>query len=240
MTTGQQLVDDFVRTCFGVPYHLGAEWVDLSRRPARLDCSESIEGICKRNGIYMVDGSANQEAYCRAKGTYRGGPAGVEWARRIPGALLFRRAGTAGLAVGHVVMVRTPNSTCEARSSKYGTGSWPIAGRPFTGGALIPGVNYVQPAPPAQPVPPAPAPLPRRPTLKLGDSGHCVLVGQYELRVVTGAEIPVTGTFDQFTLAKTVDLQKFLHLPVTGQLDTLTWNALDLVFISKGHTPGPC
>lgn len=122
------------------------------------DCSGYISGICARIGVPMAAGSYAQQDFCAARGTYKPGAAGVAWASKIPGALLFRRAGTGGDAIGHVVVVADGNRTLEYRGKAYGSGSWPIDSRVFTGGALIPGVNYATPAP-APPPPPVPVPV---------------------------------------------------------------------------------
>ena len=44
----------------GVPYVYGAEWTDLTKPPAALDCSELVENIYKIKGLRMDDGSQNQ------------------------------------------------------------------------------------------------------------------------------------------------------------------------------------
>lgn len=46
--------------CLGIPYYLGAEWTDYSKRAESLDCSELIEGSFVSNGLKMPDGSQNQ------------------------------------------------------------------------------------------------------------------------------------------------------------------------------------
>lgn len=44
----------------GVKYKFGAEWTDLSKIPERIDCSEFVEGVFKKVGLKMPDGSQNQ------------------------------------------------------------------------------------------------------------------------------------------------------------------------------------
>jgi hypothetical protein len=183
----------------------------------------------------MAAGSLAQEQFCRDHGTYRGGADGVEWAREHPGSLLFRRAGTNGHAIGHVVLVASHDKTLEYRGTAYGSGSWSISGRPFTGGALIPGVSYGRVAlqVPTQP-------LPTRPPLGPGSSGHCVAVAQYLLVWITGHQIPQTGVWDPFMESTVRDLQRILGMPVSGRLDRNTWAAIDMITIARGQHPTPC
>lgn len=52
-----------VKTCsslLGVKYKFGAEWNDLSIMPAYIDCSELVEGVFRKNGFVMPDGSQAQ------------------------------------------------------------------------------------------------------------------------------------------------------------------------------------
>lgn len=229
----------------GIPYHLGAEVrpQDIFERPTRIDCSEFTQLAAARTPVYLPDGSWVQADYCRAKGTYRGGGRGVEWARRHPGSLLFRE----GTAIGHVVGVRSYDWTWEARGSAYLSGSYPIAGRAYTGAAMVPGLQYAGVHyDPAQATPVPPKDLPQRPHLIFGRaSGKCVEVAQFELNFVTGAlagpdALDITGEFDQRTLARVVQFQRIVAKPVTGQLDAVTWAALDFLTLARGGRPGDC
>ena len=46
--------------CLDVQYELGSEWVDYSRTPEKLDCSELVEGCYNIAKLTMKDGSQNQ------------------------------------------------------------------------------------------------------------------------------------------------------------------------------------
>jgi cell wall-associated NlpC family hydrolase len=48
------------KKCLGVPYYLGAEWVDLTKIPDSLDCSELVENCYLISGLRMPDGSQSQ------------------------------------------------------------------------------------------------------------------------------------------------------------------------------------
>ena len=44
----------------GIPYVYGAEWVDFSKPPAALDCSELVEGVYHNTKLKMPDGGQQQ------------------------------------------------------------------------------------------------------------------------------------------------------------------------------------
>lgn len=48
------------KSLIGVPYRLKAEWTDYNTIPKELDCSEMIEGVYRKVGLKMPDGSQNQ------------------------------------------------------------------------------------------------------------------------------------------------------------------------------------
>ena len=138
MTTGQQLVDAAMRYS-GLPYVLGAEG-DLEpgfQDVAALDCSELVQVALADLGVPFPDGHWNQWAACLL--------VSVDAAVHTAGALLFVYDGTTS---GHVAISRGDGTTIEARGRAWGVGSWPVDGRGFTHGGLIPTVDYQPSKPP--------------------------------------------------------------------------------------------
>jgi hypothetical protein len=221
---------------------IGGRYVLGAKNPGpnknyRSDCSGYISGVCRAVGVPMAAGSVAQEAFCRDHGTYHGGAAGVEWARNHPGSLLFRHAGTGGHSIGHVVLVGSHDKTLEYMGTAYGSGSWGISGRPWTGGALIPGVSYA-----SVPLQIPTQPLPTRPSLGPGSPrSHCIAIASYYLKGITGHAIPQVDVWNPFLESTVRDLQTILHMPVTGRLDRNTWAAVDMIVIHMTGKPGnPC
>lgn len=202
----------------------------------RSDCSGYVSGICRSLRIEMPGGSGAQEKWCRDHDTYHGGRDGVEWALDHPGSLVFRRAGTAGIRIGHVGVTVGGRKIAQYRGTDYGSGVWSADGSIWTGGAMIPGVAYGNvplQAPTQQ--------LPQRPNLGPGSPpSHCIEVASYLLRWITGHEIPQVDEWNPFLESTVRDLQRLLHMPATGRLDRNTWAAIDMITISKGHQPAPC
>lgn len=148
MVTGRDIVDTAMQWQ-GLPYRLGAEArVHVGGRgaPSALDCSELVELACRLNDVPMPDGTVNQFPWCQRAGTL----VPVERAIATPGALLFvwRGPHAGGGAGNHVAISRGDGTTIEARSTRHGVGVFPAAGRGWTHGALIPGVDYDAPPPP--------------------------------------------------------------------------------------------
>lgn len=129
-TKGTKSALDMVAWCqkqVGKKYIYGAEAKGTDPDPKAFDCSELIEWACYQVGVKFVDGSSNQKAACK--------PISVAEASKIRGALLF--------FPGHVVVsLGDGNGTVEARGKQYGVVNHKIAGRGFTSGGLIPGLNY--------------------------------------------------------------------------------------------------
>jgi hypothetical protein len=67
--------------------------------------------------------------------------------------------------------------------------------------------------------------LPAAPTVKRGARGDVVVWAQQHL-LATGQKVTVNGRFDVTTKRAILTFQKALGLPVTGMLDTATWQAL--------------
>lgn len=59
MTLRWQLIQSAV-DLLGIKYEYGAEWVDFSKIPESLDCSEMMEGVYTISKLKMWDGSQNQ------------------------------------------------------------------------------------------------------------------------------------------------------------------------------------
>lgn len=154
MVTGADLARQALRIA-GNPYVFGAEvngipWDTVVARRLALDCSEMVENVCLSLGVPMVDGAANQKNFCAQRGLLI-----TEMrARQTVGALAF-----VGRTPHHVYMSLGNGSTIEAANRRDGCGVFNFSGRGATYWALIPGVDYGQPAPTPPPAP-APAPLP--------------------------------------------------------------------------------
>ncbi|HSL58251.1 MAG TPA: peptidoglycan-binding domain-containing protein, partial [Acidimicrobiales bacterium] len=77
-------------------------------------------------------------------------------------------------------------------------------------------------AAPAAPAPttaasaPTPTQVADRPLLRLGDTGPSVAAWQRQLRIVTGADVPVDGVYGTSTETATANLQRFFGLRVDG------------------------
>lgn len=56
------LADQF-RKLIGIRYEFGAEWIDYTKLPEVIDCSEAVEGVFKICGLKMPDGAQNQFNY---------------------------------------------------------------------------------------------------------------------------------------------------------------------------------
>lgn len=128
----------------GDRYIFGAE-ADLSDPdPSAFDCSELVQWACARCGVQptMPDGSWIQWQHCRNHGTL----ISIEEAIRTKGALLFvfgsDPSGKNRPKSAHVAVSLGDGRTIEARGTRYGVGSWSVAGRGWTHAALIPGVDY--------------------------------------------------------------------------------------------------
>lgn len=122
----------------GKPYRFGAEVSLDDPDPPVFDCSELVQWAAARAGLDVPDGSWRQVTACRDAGTL----VDVATAERVRGALLFHFKGDpfAGErpASAHVAVSLGDGRTIEARSRRYGVGSWPVAGRPWTHAGLVP------------------------------------------------------------------------------------------------------
>jgi cell wall-associated NlpC family hydrolase len=141
---------DFVGLCLsqaGERYVFGAEVdVDDPNPAGPWDCSELVQWATYRAGAPMPDGSWNQLAYCEAQGS----TIAVGDAIATQGALLFIQ----NARYRHVAVSLGNGATIEARGAAYGLASFEGARRrPWTHGALVPGLDYLPP-----PAPPIEAP----------------------------------------------------------------------------------
>jgi cell wall-associated NlpC family hydrolase len=230
MPTGQQLVQ-LALTQMGERYVFGAEARPSDPNPNRWDCSELVEWVCARTGVNpkVPDGAFYQWKHCR--------PISVGQAAGIPGALLFFGDGTGvgRSAITHVIFSRGNGTSAEARSSKYGTGSWPIAGRPFRYAGLIPGVDYSNKGPVTRPTLPnlgtvdlkaiagAITMCKKGSILKLGDNNDCVKWLQAGINNRSGRGLTVDGVFGLSTLAAVRDLQDWFNIGIDGVVGPKTW-----------------
>lgn len=137
MPTAQELID-LLLSQEGAAYVFGAEADYDDPDPDAFDCSELVDWACNHLKVYpkMPDGSWLQFRHCRNHNTL----IKIEDALQTRGALLFRIGHkTYG---NHVAVSLGDGRTIEARGRKYGVGIFPARGRPWTHGALVPGLEY--------------------------------------------------------------------------------------------------
>lgn len=138
--TGQGTAAAFVSYALaqaGDRYVFGVEASASDPNPNAFDCSELVEWASARAGVKFVDGSGNQLARCRAKGT----TISVDKAVRTRGALLFKQSG----GIAHVAISLGNGRTIEAANRAYGvTDKLSATHRSFTWDAagLVPGMRY--------------------------------------------------------------------------------------------------
>jgi hypothetical protein len=133
--TGRRSAYDFVNLCLrqaGDTYVYGGEASLTDPDPDVFDCSELIQWAAHRVGCFMPDGSSNQMAYMRSKGTAIAPSAGLA----IRGAVLWIPGHVAVSLGGHT-------GTIEATNRTYGVRRWG-PGRSFSwqGAGRIPGMRY--------------------------------------------------------------------------------------------------
>lgn len=56
-------LSSFSAKLLDIPYEYGAEWLDYSKMPESLDCSELVQGVYGHFKMKMPDGSYNQFTY---------------------------------------------------------------------------------------------------------------------------------------------------------------------------------
>lgn len=213
----------------GKRYVFGAEARCSDPSPPRFDCSELVEWTMCQLGVPMVDGSANQLSFCKARGTVTT----VGKAIATPGALLFRVVPSGN---NHVAFSLGNGSTMEAMGSRWPVGVYNAHGRPWTHGALIPGVNYGA-APVARP--PAAGPNPnlvklaqgisfcKNGVFRQGDRNDCVKFIQAGIaHLDPGRGITVDGDFGPKTTKAVMDMQRFFKLQPDGVVGPMTWRIL--------------
>lgn len=128
----------------GDDYIFGAEASPSDDNPDAFDCSELVQWSAARVAMdpTVPDGSWYQARHCRNYGLLTTVTAAIN----TRGALLFKFDGdpfTGGRpSSAHVAISLGDGTTIEARSSRYGVGSFTAIGRGWTHGGLIPGANY--------------------------------------------------------------------------------------------------
>lgn len=181
--TGAELIITAL-TQVGKPYKFGAEARDLNAKA--WDCSELVEVVCRHHGVTptIPDGAYNQWMHCRKHAAM----VSIQKAKETKGALLFigSGVGVGRNAIWHVAFSRGDGTTVEARSTKYGTGSWPIGNR-FQYAALIPGVNHS--GPPVTVVNKPPTQLPQTSPLKGNDMKTWLISDGQVLWATNGIDI---------------------------------------------------
>jgi cell wall-associated NlpC family hydrolase len=211
----------FVELCLkqrGDRYVWGAKPPYTDPNPTAFDCSGLVTWALKRIGIPAPDGTWWQQHWCEQRHTI------IPIARAIgtQGGLLFRS--TMG---GHVAVSLGNGSTIEARGAAYGVNSFPANGRPWTAGALVPGLNYGRPAssPPHDGVsvaPPWPGRFFLQPPAMTGAD-----VAQWQQRMLArGWPIGVVdGTYGPQSEAVCRGFQQRFGLVVDGVVGPDTWRA---------------
>lgn len=131
--TGQQLVAEALKQR-GKPYVFGAEVSKNEANPKAFDCSELVEYVCGRLGIKMVDGAANQFAFCKGR------KISLQYAKAMPGALVFVYT-PKQKKITHVGFSCGDGTTMEARGKAYGCNVFKWR-KSWTHACLIPGVEY--------------------------------------------------------------------------------------------------
>lgn len=219
---------DFVRLCVsqaGDTYRFGAEarWDDPD--PDAFDCSELVEWALRRLGLVFPDGSKNQWRRCQEAQT----TIAVHTAIQIQGALLFRMTGNPT----HVAVSRGDGTTVEARGRAYGVNIFPAEGRGWTGGGLVPGLDYA--VPPAAPGPSA-SPPPATSSAPAWMHAHggvihaphynCATVRRWQARMrERGWRITVDGDYGPQSRQVCLAFQREKRLQIDGVLGPQTWRA---------------
>lgn len=143
-------IENIVQTALsqeGDDYIFGAEASPSDSNPDAFDCSELIQWSCARNAVdpIMPDGSWYQARHSRNYGLLTTVDEGIH----TRGALLFKFDGdpfTGGRPSGaHVALSLGDGTTMEARSSRYGVGTFSAIGRGWTHAGRIPGADYAVP-----------------------------------------------------------------------------------------------
>ena len=211
----------------GDTYQFGAVAADSDPDPTRFDCAELVRWACRRLNVVPTcpDGSWMQVRHCRDHGML----IAVPEAMQTQGALLFRFRGDPFLGgrptEAHVAVSLGNRSTIEARGKAWGVGSWSVAGRGWTHGGLVPGINYRQPpAPPPAPraieiVPPWPGRFLTQPPVM---GGTDVRRWQAQLAAI-GWPIRVDGRYGPESQSHCRQFQRESGLQVDGIVGAQTW-----------------
>jgi cell wall-associated NlpC family hydrolase len=134
--TTTSLAVDFVNEALsqrGKAYVYGAQTAPSNNDPKSFDCSLLVEWAAGRVGIVLP--RTAQEQYETA--LKHGSTISVAKAIRTRGAVLYE-----GSPAYHTVISLGNGETIEARGKAYGVNEFGTAGRPFSHGALIPGMVY--------------------------------------------------------------------------------------------------
>ena len=150
--TTQQFLDAALAQT-GDDYVFGGEAAPDDADPDTFDCSELTQWAAGQVGVDLPDGSWLQYLELEQQGAL----VPLEEGLRTPGALLFSFSSEPTAAGGrpaeaHVAISLGNGETIEARSTRYGVGSWE-AGDRFTYAAVLPDLGAV-PAPSAVPLAP--------------------------------------------------------------------------------------
>jgi cell wall-associated NlpC family hydrolase len=241
----------------GKPYVFGVEVKLDDPNPASFDCSELVQWVCCQAAVQpeMPDGSWIQYVHCRQNGRILS----VDDAIGTRGALLFTNRDANGAPMdptdagdvpphGHVAFSMGNGQTIEAMGTKWGVVQGNAAGRSWTQGGVIPGVDYASTTAaaaltPADPVPADPvlaAPVrsttDNHPWLEVGADGDEVAKMQ-RLLLGVGAHsigrLSANGKFSELTDIAVRLFQWYVKtyhdatMEVDGKCGPITWGWLE-------------
>jgi N-acetylmuramoyl-L-alanine amidase len=157
----------------------------------------------------------------------------VDEAAAIPGAMVLRAPGTAGIKVGHIVVSDGRGGTIEAHSTRLGVIAGSLDKRIWDTGVLVPGITY---EPVSDPLPVAEPPMP---VLRLTNppmEGAAVKKVQRMLRRLGFSPGLADGVYGHQTVAAVQAFQIAKGLVVDGEVGRATMRALERVSASPTST----
>ena len=95
---------EYAKELLGISYEFGAEWANVEEKPLLLDCSELVEGVYKKAGLFLPDGSQSQYNFTRLSQILE------------PGDLAFFGSNKDPALIYHVGIVVSKDSILEARA----------------------------------------------------------------------------------------------------------------------------
>jgi hypothetical protein len=148
----------------------------------------------------------------------------VEEAANTLGAFVVRRPNEAGIRIGHVVLSDGAGGTVEAHSTKTGVIKSQLAGRTWSFGVLVPGIDVTPGATPAPELPPVEGvlQLTTPPT-----TGSDVRTVQRMLKAAGFNPGGIDGVYGQRTMQAVATFQQAKGLVPDGEVGPVTRKALE-------------